>query len=171
MPARGCGRRLFRGFGEQVARRWGAGAAPGIATQHTYWPMERSGISHKRCETFEKNLRSDLSSFPQSSSLRVRPVPAVLFEVLGPGGRGRHARLDHRVPVGAVTDATANAATVIGVGVGDRGVGRGADGAAVAVGVGYDYGVGGTVGSVAVGPPKQSQHNIRPKTGLTELHR
>lgn len=93
------------------------------------------------------------------------PVPAVLFKVLGPGGRGRDARLDHRVPIGAVTDAM-----VIGVGVGDRGADRAAA-AAVAVGVGYDYGVGGTVGSVAVGPPEQSQHNIRPKTGLTKLHR
>lgn len=33
----------------------------------------------------------------------------------------------------------------------------------VVVSVGYDYGIGGTIGSVAVGPPEHSQHNIRSK--------
>jgi len=33
----------------------------------------------------------------------------------------------------------------------------------VVVSVGYDYGVGGAIGSVAVGPPEHSQHNIRTK--------
>lgn len=33
--------------------------------------------------------------------------------------------------------------------------------AALEVGVGYDNGFGGTIGPIAVGPPEQSQHNIR----------
>lgn len=68
--------------------------------------------------------------------------------------------------------ATASAAVGVGAGGDNGGGGRGdGDGGAVGLGnitttvvvvdVGYDNGVCGTIGSVAVGPPEHSQHNIR----------
>jgi len=51
-----------------------------------------------------------------------------------------------------------------GFGVGNSGgFGFGVTTTVVVVNVGYDYSVGGAIGSVAVGPPKHSQHNIRAK--------
>lgn len=72
------------------------------------------------------------------------------------------------MPVGGVTRSGDIWGTGCGVSssgaVSDRGAVGGAAGvaaaAAVVVNVGYDHGFGGTIGSVAVGPPEQSQHNI-----------
>lgn len=117
----------------------------------------------------------------------MRSISRVLFEVFSPSGRGRGTGLDHRVPVvgrrgggrlngsGGFCSGTrpcGSGAVVGGRGVyGDGGIAssRAVDGAGVGdgaaapvvVSVGYDYGVSGTVRSVAVGPPEQSQHNIR----------
>lgn len=118
----------------------------------------------------------DLSGFPQPAGLGVRPVPPVQFQVLGPGGRGRRARLDHRVPVVVVGRCSRRGSFARGprgdgdVTAGDRGVSGGGEATAAAVNniyatvmvdVGYDNGVSGTVGPVAVGPPEQPHHNIR----------
>jgi len=46
---------------------------------------------------------------------------------------------------------------------GNSGFGVGDSTTVVVVDVGYDYGVGGAIGSVAIGPPEHSQHNIRAK--------
>jgi len=72
--------------------------------------------------------------------------------------------------VGAGGDGGSSASAVDGGG-GGGGSGDGGGGAfeafgvgdtftVVVVDVGYDYGVGGAIGSIAVGPPEHSQHNI-----------
>lgn len=79
------------------------------------------------------------------------------------------------MPVGAVTRSGGIRGAGCGVSAGavsDRrdavgGAPRAATAAAaVVVNVGYDHGFGGTIGSVAVGPPEQSQHNIRRKNAM-----
>lgn len=67
--------------------------------------------------------------------------------------------------VGAGCDGGGSGYAVVGDGSGSGDSGSGAFGfgnttTVVAVGVGYNYGFGGAIGSVAVGPPKHSQHNI-----------
>lgn len=66
--------------------------------------------------------------------------------------------------VDAVGDGGGSGYAVVGSGSSAFGVGdTTTTTTVVVVSVGYDYGVGGTIGSVAVGPPEHSQHNIRAK--------
>jgi len=123
-----------------------------------------AGTSEKY-ENRRKKKGPDLFGFSQPAGLRVRPVPATLFQVFGPRGRGRSAGLDHRVPVVGRSGGIAADDPAAADGRGGHVASTAAAGALAQVRVGYDYGVGGgTIGSVAVGPPEQSQHNIRTVT-------
>lgn len=101
-------------------------------------------------------------------------VSPMLFQVFGPGGRRRDARLDHRVPVDVVAIGCRGRGSAIrgnhgitarggcgAVAGGEGSFDRGAT--AVVVDVGNNYGFCRTIRTVAVGPPKQSQHNIQRK--------
>lgn len=121
-----------------------------------------AGTSEKHEKRIRKGIYGpDLFGFSQPAGLRVRPVPATLFQVFGPRGRGRGAGLDHRVPVVGRGGGVAAGDPAAADGRGGRVASAAA--ALAQVRVGYDYGVG-TIGSVAVGPPEQSQHNIRTVT-------
>lgn len=130
----------------------------------------------------KKKDSPDLFGFSQPAGLRVWSIPPVLFQVFGPGGRRRGARLDHRIPVDVVAIGRrnrGNAITSVSHGITTRGsyvagvvscirggLGGGLDGAGattVVVDVGNNYGVCGTIRPVAIGPPEQPQHNIRRK--------
>lgn len=91
------------------------------------------------------------------------------YGVIATSGVGISA--DTTAAVGAGGDGGSGACAVFGGGSGG-GSGDGGGGAfdafrvgdtstVIVVGVRYDYGVGGAIGSIAVGPPEHSQHNIR----------
>jgi len=78
---------------------------------------------------------------------------------VGPGGDGGGSGYAV-VGGGGTSGDSGNSAFGVG---GNSGFGVDVTTTVVAVDVGYDYGVGGAIGSVAVGPPEHSQHNIRAK--------